>query len=207
MQLRHEKVWALVFWACMALPLWVGAEEQPPSAEQPAMEQPGADQQANPAAGQAVEAGQTPAPHDDIGPLPTMHPRQADVSNETFATIELDRFIEQEQRLVNNSKKLIKMAAPVTFEAKMKRLPEEKKMEYIYTALEVAGVSPMPKVQHRMFLESREGRILPVYVEENAVKKLNAGLKEDVTARFQGYHVYTYAKGPAILVVDFAATP
>ena len=123
-------------------------------------------------------------------------------TQEGFNSIQLDSFIEQEKK-AGEGKKMIKMAVPVSFEAKMKRFPEEKKMAYIYTAMEMAGVNPLPEVEHRMFVESQQGRIIPVYVEKEAVKKLKAGLKEEDSARFLAYHVYSYAKGPALLVVDF----
>jgi hypothetical protein len=91
----------------------------------------------------------------------------------------------------------------VSFQAKMKRYPEERSVSYVYKAMELAGVDPLPEIGHRMFLESGGGRIIPVYVEKQAVARIMQGLKEDQLARFLGYHVYSYAKGPAILVVDF----
>lgn len=121
----------------------------------------------------------------------------------TFQKVELDQFIEQQKSSIKGNQKVITMAAPVSFTAKMKRFPEEKVMNYIYQAMEVSGVTPMPEVHHRMFIESAGGRIIPVYVEMNTVEKLQKGLKEEQKANFIGYHVYNYAKGPAILVVDF----
>jgi len=124
--------------------------------------------------------------------------------DEEFKTIKLDRFIEKEKKAVDSAKKkLIIMAAPIRFEAKMKRFPEERNMSYVYTAMELAGINPMPEVSHRMFIESVEGRIIPVYVEKQTVAKLKTGLNQDEKAQFIGYHVYSYAKGPAILIVDF----
>lgn len=181
MHVGKKMVLVLVLCAGLALPPWVGAEEPPPSAEN-RQEQDAPP----PVAGNAA-------------------PEQDPDKSETFASIELDRFIEQEQKAIGNGKKMIKMAVPVSFEARMKRLPEQRQMEYIYTALELIGVSPMPEVHHRMFIESGEGRIIPVYVEQKAVARLNSGLKEEEKAVFRGYHVYSYAKGPAIMVVDFAA--
>jgi hypothetical protein len=122
---------------------------------------------------------------------------------EEFKKVELDQFIEQQKKTVQGKKKTITMAAPVSFSAKMKRFPEEKQMSYIYQAMEVSGVNPLPEVNHRMFIESAEGRIIPVYVEKQTVEKLQRGLKEDQKANFVGYHVYNYSKGPAVLVVDF----
>ena len=131
-------------------------------------------------------------------------PAAAAAGDEQFKPVVLDEFIEQEKQVAQDAKKkIIRMMAPLKFSAKMKRFPEEKKMAYIYTAMMAAGVNPMPEADYRMFVESPEGRIIPVYVEKQTVEKLKAGLKEEQSAQFLGYHIYTYAKGPAILVVDF----
>lgn len=127
---------------------------------------------------------------------------QAMAENENFKPVELDSFIRR-QKSPGGKQRIIKMADPVSFKARMKRYPEEKNMSYVYTALKMAGVEPLPTVDHRMFVESEQGRIIPVYVEKQAAAKLRTGLREEQSARFMGYHVYNYAKGPAILVVDF----
>lgn len=122
-----------------------------------------------------------------------------------FKKIELDSFIEYEKETIQEVKrKMIKIARPISFNAKMKRYPEKKTMTYVYTAMEIAGMDPLPEVNHRMFIETKKGRIIPVYVEKSIVTKLRRGLSEEEKAIFLGYHVYSYAKGPAILVVDFA---
>jgi hypothetical protein len=120
-----------------------------------------------------------------------------------FKTVELDSFIEQEKKVVGKGKRLIRMAEPVSFQARVKRHPEERPMSYVYEVLELAGVKPVPEVGHRMFVESRGRRIIPVYVEKQAVARIGKELKEGKSARFLGYHLYSYGKGPAILVVDF----
>lgn len=135
-----------------------------------------------------------------------MPPGLAIAEDTTFTPIELDRFVAAEKAMVNQmaaGKKIIRMAAPVSFEASLKQRPEAKKMSYVYTALEMSEVDPMPVVEHRMFVESKGGHIIPVYVEKTAVNSINTGLGEEQRARFLGYHVYSYSKGPAILVVDF----
>ncbi len=124
------------------------------------------------------------------------------VSDAQFKPVELDSFIEG-SKTDRPGRKAIMMARPVSFEAVMKRLPEKREVSYIYTALELSGVTNMPTVNHRMFLESDQGRILPVYIDVNGVKKVQAGLKEGQRAKFLAYHAYNYNKGPALLVVDF----
>lgn len=123
-----------------------------------------------------------------------------------FKQIELDDFIAEEKQRVEKSAKggkLITMAAPVYFTAKMKRLPEEKTMNYIYTALQMAEMSPMPKVKHQMFVESPKGEVISVYVEESAVARLNKFMQAEQSAQFLGYHAYSYKRGPAILITEF----
>jgi hypothetical protein len=122
-----------------------------------------------------------------------------------FQPVEFDEFIQQEvdssERM--DGRRILKMAEPVSFVARMKRFPEAKQMSYIYTALEMAEVSPLPDVGHQMFVESKQGRIISVYVERQVALRLASDLKEGEAAEFFGYHVYSYAKGPALLVVDF----
>ena len=120
-----------------------------------------------------------------------------------FTAVDIDTFIVAEKGKVPKGKKLIKMAEPISFVASIKRLPEQRDMNYVYTALEVAGVQPMPKVEHRMFIETSAGRIFPVYVESNAAQKFAENLHEDEHVQLLGYHLYNYAKGPAIMVVDY----
>lgn len=125
-------------------------------------------------------------------------------ADEEFKMIDLDRFVESEKQLVKKRGKLIRMMKPVKFTAKMKRLPEEKQMDYIYVAMTMSGLGDnLPKVGHRMFVESEKGRIIPVYVEDEAVRKIEKNLKLEKNVNFLAYHVYSYAKGPAMLVVDF----
>lgn len=123
-----------------------------------------------------------------------------------FQPIELDSTIDigkaQAERV---GKKIILNALPVSFNARMKRQPEQQTMAYIYTALGIVGMEPLPVVEHRMFVESDGGNIIAVYVEKNAVQLINQGLKENQRARFDGYHIYNYARGPAIMVVGFKA--
>jgi len=119
-----------------------------------------------------------------------------------FEAVDLDTFFD-DQKAFANGRKIITMAAPVGFEARLKRHPEPRKLQYVYTALEVGGVSPLPVVEHRMFVESDGGRVIPVYVDKAAAAWIDERVKEGQRLRFVGYHLYSYAKGPAILVTGF----
>lgn len=117
--------------------------------------------------------------------------------------VDFDQYIQKEKRDLAGGKKLITFAKPVSFAAKMKRKPEKRQMSYVYTTLEVAGIEKMPEIEHRMFVESKKGQILPVYVEKATAARIAEKIEIEEMTRFFGYHVYSYAKGPAILVVDF----
>lgn len=86
---------------------------------------------------------------------------------------------------------------PISFDAAVKQAPQEIKTDYLKEALTVLQVSPLPTINHRMFVETAEGRVLPVYVWDKVVANFSAS---EQPQRMVGYHVYTYAKGPAIVV-------
>ncbi len=137
-----------------------------------------------------------------------VHEKSVGALGPEFLAVKLDVLIEQEKKVFSGFKgqKVIKMAAPVRFTASLKQGPEEKSMTYIYTALEMTGVSPLPNVSHQMFVESAEGRIISVYVENQIVAQIANELAEGQTAEFAAYHVYSYSRGPALLVVDWIPT-
>ncbi|MEM1313101.1 MAG: hypothetical protein AAGI51_00995 [Pseudomonadota bacterium] len=87
--------------------------------------------------------------------------------------------------------------APIQFEARVLEAPEPIKTDYLMTAFSVVGVSPAPQVGHRMFVETDEGLVVPVYVWQGAVESFASG---DAPLQLVGHHVYTYRKGPAIVV-------
>ncbi|MEM7270508.1 MAG: hypothetical protein AAF401_14810 [Pseudomonadota bacterium] len=110
--------------------------------------------------------------------------------------VELDKFAELRPER-DGTREIVRPHA-IAFSAAMIQKPEPIETEYVYTALSVMEVSPMPKVGHRMFIESAGGHIMPVYVWDDAVAEIAALNGE--TRVFGGHHVYTYAKGPAIIV-------
>ncbi len=137
-----------------------------------------------------------------------VHEKSIRLFGPEFLAVELDVLIEREKKVFSGFKgqKIIKMAAPVRFTASLKQGPEEKSMTYIYTALEMAGVSPLPNVSHQMFVESAKGRIISVYVENQVAARIANELAAGQTAEFAAYHVYSYSRGPALLVVDWIPT-
>ena len=113
--------------------------------------------------------------------------------------IDLDTFIETQRPMMSGTKTIL---APynVSFRAVVKRGPEKIEVRYLFEAMSLMNVEPLPRVTHRMFVESRAGAIIPVYVEDQAVAMIARDAKEGSEARLRGYHVYNYSKGPAIVV-------
>ena len=116
-----------------------------------------------------------------------------------FTSINLDRFIEKQRPLMPGTKTIV---APhnVEFTATLKSNPEKVKVSYLYMALSTMNVDPMPKANYRMFVESQEGNIIPVYVEDASVKMIDQKTTLDQAFTFKGYHVYNYSKGPAMVI-------
>lgn len=86
---------------------------------------------------------------------------------------------------------------PIAFDAAVKQEPKSISTSYLQEVFEVMGLTPPPAVSHRMFVETDQGLIMPVYVWDEVIGFFPA---DSQARRMQGYHVYTYAKGPAIVV-------
>lgn len=122
-----------------------------------------------------------------------------------FIKIDLDKAIAKTKAKSENDGRrfIFRKSPPVSLQVKLMRLPEKRKIEYLYTAMSVAGIYPLPEVSHRMFVASAGGTVIPVYVENEAAKSISLSLKVDQDVNLYAYHIYNYAKGPAYLVVGF----
>lgn len=90
---------------------------------------------------------------------------------------------------------------PVTFDAKIMRHPQTNKTDYLQMALGFSSWDPMPVVKHSMFVASKTGKVVPVYMEEGVARYVSELTKVGDHKKFEGFHIYSYAKGPAILVL------
>lgn len=124
-----------------------------------------------------------------------------------FQPIELDLLIAQEKEAFQkfNQRKMIRKADPIWFSARVMQAPEVKENSYIYQALQMAEVNPVPSVTHQLFVGAPSGQVISVYVEEGAAKKISETIAVGQSAYFFGYHMYTYKNGPAFLIVDALA--
>jgi hypothetical protein len=119
----------------------------------------------------------------------------------SYTEVNLDAFIEEQSTM--GGKTVIVVPYNLKTQAVLKSYPEERTVEYLYTALKMMKVEPLPSVNHRMFIESEKGRIIPVYVDDHAAPFIKKGVQLDKSATFKGYHVYNYSKGPAIVIEAF----
>ncbi|MEM7173181.1 MAG: hypothetical protein AAF530_23660 [Pseudomonadota bacterium] len=113
--------------------------------------------------------------------------------------VDLDNFIATQQPTMPGTRTILPPGR-VSFVAVLKSQPELIKVQYLFEALAVMQIEPLPKVSHRIFVESAEGTIIPVYVEDKAVPLIKDKVATESQASFVGYHVYNYSKGPAIVV-------
>lgn len=128
---------------------------------------------------------------------------QTSVIRGEFMTVDIDHFVQTQRPQKKGTNSLIK-PKPVRFLATVKQYPKQRKVEYMYRVLEFFPMDPVPEVNHRMFLTTPKGYVMPVYVEDGIANKISNNLEEEGgLIRFFGYHMYNYSKGPAILVTGF----
>ena len=116
-----------------------------------------------------------------------------------YRQVNLDTFIATQRPAMAGTRTIL-VPSNVSFTGVLMEGPKPIKVSYLFEALSIMNVDPLPKVSHRMFVASREGKVMPVYVEDKALKAIRASLKVDEEALFKGYHVYNYSKGPAVVI-------
>lgn len=122
---------------------------------------------------------------------------------DAFRFVDIDRFVGEQKPMKKGTTSLMK-PAPIRFQATVKRYPEERLVSYMYTVLDFFPMDPRPKVNHRMFVTTPGGHIMPVYVEDSLVMPIKQWLDEEGDqVSFYGYHMYNYSKGPAIMLTGF----
>lgn len=122
----------------------------------------------------------------------------ADIKPE-YTHVDLDRFISIQKPAMPGTRTILP-PNDISFRGILMEGPKQIKIKYLFEALQIMNVDPLPKVSHRMFISSREGKVIPVYVEDNAIEEIKKTVKVDEEALFLAYHVYNYSKGPAVVV-------
>lgn len=128
-------------------------------------------------------------------------PDLSDTSDAAFTTVDIDTFLQHNVPPMRNSRMIVPLKG-VRFEATITAAPEPRQISYLYSAMSVMGVKNAPQVSHRLVLASPSRKPFAVYVTDELLPSLRSA-RPDQRGRFTGFHVYNYAKGPAILVTGF----
>lgn len=113
--------------------------------------------------------------------------------------VDIDAYVAEQRPLTASSRTLLPPRY-ISFAAKLAQPPRKAKTDYLRQAFSVLGITEPPAVGHQMLLVTPAGSKLPVYVEDALVPAIAATPAARQGARFWGYHIYTYSRGPAIVV-------
>lgn len=123
---------------------------------------------------------------------------------EAYKKVALENYIKTQLPDKKGGKSILPIQR-VTFDAALMSKPKEGKFNYIYMALDMMGMRPMPVITHQVFVQAKDGKVISVYLEEHFAKSLekhimlgNIKIGNDLT--FKGYHSYNYKRGPAMVM-------
>lgn len=94
----------------------------------------------------------------------------------------------------------------IKFSAQLIATPKKATTQYLYTALSVMEITPLPSVNYQAFIsadESNTSRVIAVYLEDKLAEellKMDMSLLNAQSAIWYGYHIYNYSRGPAIVI-------
>lgn len=118
-----------------------------------------------------------------------------------FQNIDLDKLL-HEAPTMNQVKGGVKILPDkIHFLAKILSMPEPRLGKYLVKTMQLNGAKKIPNVKQGMRLLSMKDKAVHVYLSEHAVIRVNHFKKGD-QAKFYGYHMYSTAYGPGILVTD-----
>ncbi len=93
----------------------------------------------------------------------------------------------------------------VSFRAELAAMPRAQKADYLQKALEMMRMSEPPHVSQAVLLRygTAPDQQLVAYIEDTAAARLAQELKPGDVRQFYAFHVYNYAKGPALVITSF----
>lgn len=93
----------------------------------------------------------------------------------------------------------------VSFQAELAALPRPQKSDYLQLALRTMQVSQAPQVSHAVLLKygSASDQQLVAYVDDGAAARMVQDLRVGDRREFFAFHVYNYARGPALVITSF----
>lgn len=174
----------------LALGLGLGMHPAPARAQARAQAQPHPPQ--TPAAALAQPATAASAPRGADG---------TQVAQAAYKPVQLASWVP----VMRTPGRIILQPSGVSFHATLAAVPRVQKSDYLQMALRTMQVSQPPKVGHALLLRYGDGpdQQLVAYVEDAVAARLAAELKPGDRREFFAFHVYNYAKGPALVVTGF----
>lgn len=125
----------------------------------------------------------------------------------TFSEVQLKQFIDNNQlskKMVEQKQRLMLKPSAINFAATLKAKPKPGQFTLVYEALALWGDGEMPQITHSAFIGAEDGRVLSVYVSQQAAEQLHT-LPLDQPLNLYAIHIYNYAKGPRLIIVGAQA--
>lgn len=119
-----------------------------------------------------------------------------------YKTVDIDDYAAKHRPVKEGTRTLLPPQY-LLFDAHIDQPPRTARTDYVRLAMSVMGIVDAPAIGHQMLLATPGGRRLPVYVEDTLVSLLTKAAAAQPDGQFQGYHIYTYSKGPAIVISGY----
>lgn len=121
-----------------------------------------------------------------------------------YPPVQLSDYIAANQiseQMAQKKQRLIKQPVPISFKGWAMAQPKSGKFELVHDTLSLWGDdAELPKVNYSGFIASDDTPVLSVYVSDEAAKHMQA-IGVEKPAIFYAVHIYTYAKGPRLVIV------
>lgn len=124
-----------------------------------------------------------------------------------FKQVNLVSFVNENQisqKMIEKKQRLMLKPSAIQFDAKLKARPKQGKYNLVYEALSLWGEGKMPNITHSGFIEASDGRVLSVYVSNQAEQQIRS-IPLGQPTNFYAIHIYNYAKGPRLIIVGAQA--
>ena len=126
---------------------------------------------------------------------------------EPHQPIDLQTFINNE-KAAYQGKITIVPPLNLSFTGVLKTLSQKKTTGYLYTALQVMQISPLPAIEYQAFIGApadgeRGGEVISVYIDNRlatALETLDANALINQRRTWYGYHIYNFSRGPALVL-------
>ncbi|MDR0564953.1 MAG: hypothetical protein LBG78_08495 [Azoarcus sp.] len=121
----------------------------------------------------------------------------------SYQQIDLSKLVPV-SRMTNGTRAIFAPRA-VRFHAKLQRMPETQKSDYLKQVMSMMGITSVGEVNQRVVLEYGGDKPLAAYVENKTAQRIAKELKPGTEHEFYAFHVYNNRYGPALVIISFAS--